>query len=416
MNKRVLIVAYRCSPYQGSEAGVGWGWAVMMARAGYDVTVLVGDVDRDDVARFLQTADLVVRQIRFVFVRRRRLAWLEPIFPPAYLWTYGWWLEDAYRVARRLHVEQPFDLVHQCTYVGFRVPGHLWKLGVPFVWGPIGGLEDMPWRFMREMGWYGVAYYTCYNTINTLQKWLLPGPKRAMRIAGRSGGLIAATEGIRREIRSWYGQESRVVCEIGPPGSVATSITERGPGEPLRIAWSGLHLPRKALPLLLRGLAGLGSRLDWRLTVLGTGPLTGRWQKLAGELGIADRIDWTGKLPRDQAVRKVHDAHVFAITSLKDLTSTVLLEALSQGVPVVCPDHCGFSNVVTEGCGVKVKMEHPRQLERDLAEAIAGLGADEPRRRTLARGALERIGDFGWDVKADEVHRVYQDVIRVSQK
>ncbi|HMO26459.1 MAG TPA: glycosyltransferase family 4 protein, partial [Tepidisphaeraceae bacterium] len=409
---RVLIVAYRCSPYQGSEAGVGWGWAVMMARAGHEVTVLVGDVDRDDVARFLQTADPVVQRMRFVFVRRRRMEWLERVFHPAYLWTYGWGLEDAYRVAKRLHAKQGFDLVHQCTYVGFRVPGHLWKLGVPFVWGPIGGLENTPWRFLREMGWYGATYYTCYNTINTLQKWLLPGPKRAMRIAGRAGGLIAATEGIRREIRRWYGQESRVVCEIGPPGEVATSITEREPGDPLRIAWSGLHLPGKALPLLLRGLAGLGQRLPWQLTVLGTGPLTTKWQRLARGLGIADRIEWTGKLPRDEAVRKVHEAHVFAITSLKDLTSTVLLEALSQGVPVVCPDHCGFSNVVTPECGIKVRMEHPRQLERDIAEAIAELGEDEARRRRLAWGALERIGGFAWEEKAREVEAVYREVLK----
>ncbi len=54
----------------------------------------------------------------------------------------------------------------------------------------------------------------------------------------------------------------------------------------------------------------------------------------------------------------------FVITSLKDLTSTVLLEALAQGVPVICPDHCGFADVVTGECGLKIPMEHGLCLKK----------------------------------------------------
>lgn len=414
----VLLIGYACDPNKGSEEGVGWGW-VQMIRRFAEVDVITADFNEPGLRGREQAG------LRFCFVKQRpwqyrpERVWRrieDSALKPLMNLSYTLWLGQATRLAREMVRRKRYDVVHLVTYVGFRFPGRFAELGVPFVWGPIGGLENTPWRFLREMGWYGAAYYTCYNVINTLQKALLPGPRRAMRIAGQAGGLIAATEGIRREIRRWYGQESEVICEIGPPGTVATSISERGEGEPLRIAWSGLHLPGKALPLLLRGLSGLGGRLDWRLTVLGSGPLTGKWQRLARELGIAGRIEWTGKLRRDEAVRRVHEAHVFAITSLKDLTSTVLLEALSQGVPVVCPDHCGFSNVVTGDCGVKVKMESPRQLARDLAEAIARLGADEGERRRLAWGALKRIEDFAWDVKARQVERIYRRVVESGKK
>jgi glycosyltransferase involved in cell wall biosynthesis len=328
--------------------------------------------------------------------------------------SYSFWLRQATRLARELTARERYDVVHLVTYVGFRFPGGFAGLGVPFVWGPIGGLENTPWRFLAEMGWHGGLFFACRNLINTLQKWLLPGPRRAMRTAGLAGGLIAATEGIRREIKRCYGQESTVICEVGPPGEVATGITDRSAGEPLRIAWSGLHVPGKALPLLLRALAGLGERVDWRLTLLGVGPLTGKWQAMARELGIGGRIEWTGKLPRDEAVRRVREAHVFALTSLKDLTSTVLLEALSQAVPVVCLDHCGFSDVVTEGCGLKVRMESRRQVVKDLGEAIAKLGEDEGLRRRLATGALERIGEFSWEKKAEVVERIYRQVVERS--
>ena len=147
----------------------------------------------------------------------------------------------------------------------------------------------------------------------------------------------------------------------------------REPGEKLRLSWSGLHLPGKALPLLLKALAKLPADLDWQLDILGKGPCTAKWQRVASKLGIGNKCHWHGWLPRDKAVPIVHRSHIFVITSLKDLTSTVLLEALSQGVPVLCPDHCGFSNVVTAECGIKVPIQSLRQFEADLASAILTL-------------------------------------------
>ena len=68
-------------------------------------------------------------------------------------------------------------------------------------------------------------YYAGRNMINTLQKMLLASPRRAFAKAGR--GVIAATEGIREEIRRWYGCESEVICEIGPPTHIAREHSER---------------------------------------------------------------------------------------------------------------------------------------------------------------------------------------------
>lgn len=411
---RILAIAYACDPRRGSEEGVGWGWVRMIAGLA-QVDVITADFQRAGVAQG------GLAGVHFHYVqprpwhyrpddrwRRIEASAAKPLMNLA----YQGWLGAAARLARDLCTRHRYDLVHLITYVGFRFPGRFYRLGVPFVWGPIGGLENTPWRFLGVMGWDGALFFAGRNLINTAQKALLPGPRQAMRVAGARGGLIAATAGIKREIAHWYGQRSTVICEIGPPADCAADCAQRAPGAPLQIAWSGQHLPGKALPLLLRGLAGLApDRLDWRLTVMGTGPLTGKWQALAQRLGIDDRIEWTGQLPRALAVRRMHAAHVFAITSLKDLTSTVLLEALSQGVPVVCPDHCGFANVVDASCGVKVPLQTPAQLARDLAAAIAALGADEPHRRALARGALVRTEAFSWARKADRLAAIYREVL-----
>ena len=229
------------------------------------------------------------------------------------------------------------------------------------------GLENTPWRFFPVLGLSGSIYYAGRNIINSLDKRFLSGPKQAFKKA--HGGIIAATEGIRREILRCFGEDSEVICEIGPPSEIADSHSEREPGERLKLSWSGLHLPGKALPLLLKALAKMPADMEWQLDILGKGPCTEKWQKVASKLGIGNRCHWRGWLPREEAMSIVHRSHIFVITSLKDLTSTVLLEALSQGVPVLCPDHCGFSNVVTAECGIKVPIQSLKQFETDLASS-----------------------------------------------
>jgi len=418
---KVLISAYACNPYKGSEEGVGWGWVRAISKH-HNIYVITAAYHREDIEKAISEKIIPSSQVKFFFVPHKPWhyspvkGWKfieNSILKPIMNHAYRLWQSDAYKLAQKLHGQYHFDLVHQVTYVGFRFPGYLWKLNLPFVWGPIGGLENTLWRFIPGLGLTGGIYYAGRNILNSFHKKFLSGPKMAFRKA--QGGVIAATEGIRREILHWYGVDSEVICEIGPPPEVADYHSLREVGSPLKLSWSGQHLSGKALPLLLKALAVLPESLDWQLDILGQGPCTGKWQRQAKKLGIDKRCNWHGWLPRDRAISIVHDSHLFIITSLKDLTSTVLLEALSQGVPVVCPDHCGFSNVVTEDCGIKLPIISPKQFVSDLSVAIKILADDEIERRRLADGALNRINDFSWEKKAELVDAIYRRKTQVNK-
>jgi glycosyltransferase involved in cell wall biosynthesis len=105
------------------------------------------------------------------------------------------------------------------------------------------------------------------------------------------------------------------------------------------------------------------------------------------------------------------DSHVFAITSLKDLTSNVAVEAISLGIPVVCLDHCGFADLVTDECGIKVLAGTEEQIISDLSDALRKLYWDEPLRRTLSKGALRRARDYTWPNKMATLDQVYDSVL-----
>jgi glycosyltransferase involved in cell wall biosynthesis len=180
----------------------------------------------------------------------------------------------------------------------------------------------------------------------------------------------------------------------------------------MRIAWSGRHLPGKALHLLLQALSRLPVPIDWRLDIYGDGPSRKGWQQLANGLGVEARCIWHGQVSRTEALEGLKVAHLFVTTSLKDLTSTVVLEALANGVPVLCPDHCGFSDVVNEHCGIKIPIGSVREFETGLSSAIVAAARDETMRRCLAEGALVRARDYSREAKGEAIDRVYDRVLR----
>jgi len=414
---RVLASAFACNPYEGSEHGVGWGWITAIARD-HDVHVLVADFEREDIEKWLADHPEFHKKAIFHFVPRRFYHYTNKSrfwrrienssLKPIMNLSYRLWLRDSYKVAQKLNQEHAFDVAHLITYVGFRFPGHLWKLDVPFVWGPIGGLENTPWQLLQLLGVRGALYYAMRNLINSYHKKCLISCKRAFNKAGV--GIIAATEGIRREIRKHYGMDSTVVCEVGPPEHIATGYSTRQAGEPIVLSWSGEHLAGKGLPLLLRSLGKLREDVDWRLEILGDGPCMKEWKRLAFKLGISKKCSWHGKVIREDAIRIMHDSHVFVITSLKDLTSSVLLEALSQGLPIVCLDHCGFADIVDDTCGVKIPIDSVPSIPDLFAKAIAQLWSDEILRQRMAKNALEKIGRFTWSKKRNALNEIYASV------
>lgn len=415
MNRRykILISAYACSPYQGSEPGVGWGFISALARI-HDLWVIVEEEKfRKDIDRYLNEHPEFSKSAHFHYLRKKRRRLLRRLWPPSYYWYYRRWHDDAFVLAKKLHGEIGFDLAHQLTMVGFREPGYLWKLGIPFVWGPVGGMGLFPWRFLPRVGFYGACYYLGYNLLNLWQMNFAKRPKCAAHSTG--SGLIMATPENQSSALRYWGCDSALMSEVGLPTHRTLEPVRRKPGDPLQVVWTGLHTPRKALNLGLEALGRLPGELYWNLHVLGKGTCTPTWKRMSKQLGLEDRCHFYGWLQRDEGLRIMASNHVMLITSLRDLTSTVTVEALAMGLPIVCLDHCGFSSVVDETCGIKVPVTAPAQVIDGLAKAIQRLALDEDLRHTLALGAVQRVETFSWEKKAEILDGIYRQKIIESQ-
>lgn len=403
---KILVSCYACSPYRGSEPGMGWNFVYGLSKFHEVYVIVEKEKWEKDINKFLIDNPESTKNLHFYFIHKQRNRLLRKIWPPSYYWYYKKWQKKAYSLANELHKNEKFDLVHQLNMVGFREPGYLWKMDLPFVWGPIGGMEVTNWQFLSSLGLKGMLHYFARNVINIFQMNYMKRPKQA--VSRNNKQLVAATPFTKEMIKKYWNENSDVICEVGQEKSEINEITKRTK-DYLNIVWSGLHKPRKALPILLRALSMLNC--NYKLHILGVGEETIKWKVLAQKLGISDNCIWYGWVKRDDALKVMKVGHVFCITSVHDLTSTVTLEALSYGLPIICLDHCGFSHVVNDKCGIKIPVESPKQAYRDFATAIEKVYNDEEFRYELASGAIKRAKDFSWDKKVYKLNEIYSNLI-----
>jgi glycosyltransferase involved in cell wall biosynthesis len=420
--KKVLVSAFACSPYEGSESGIGWNIVTRLARF-HDITVLVGDVaphlkKKKHLDKYF-SEHAAIPGLHFHYIPpSKAVALLERIHHvpgcwPVYYIAYRFWQKKALRVARSLHCVNNFEAVHELTIQSSRTPGYLWKLGLPFIWGPFSGAPVIPTAFYGMFGWSGGFRPISRDILNRVQHKL---GRRIGRIARRAAKVFVATPEDERHARNrWH-----IVPELHPASGANVSFSgshrQRRPGDPLRIVWSGLMVPRKALLLLLQALAALPEQADWTLDILGDGPMRRPWEKHAKQLGLpAGRVHWHGKLSLVEAKEAMSACDVLVHTALTEGTPNVVLEAVSFGLPVICHDACGMGVVVTKSCGIKIPLVSPRISIQFLSQSLSELLADPDLLDLLSKGALERAKELSWDDLAQRIAETYSKVTEQAE-
>ena len=403
---RILISAYACSPFQGSEASMGWGFINELSKH-HKLTVFVeSEKFQSDIEIFLKD-DTNYSKINFIYVRKRRNRWLRKIWPPSYYKYYKEWHLNVFQIAKDLHSKEKLDLVHQLTMSGFREPGFLWKIDAPFVWGPVGAMGYFPKQFLTHIGAKGFIHYVAYNFYNFMHMNFLRRPKKAAKKAGI--GLISATTDNKERFFQHWNANSTLINEIGIPHFKNNNgVSLRQEAEPLRIVWSGLHTPRKALNIGLKSLSLLPDEIDWELHILGDGEVSYKWKNYAKSLGISNKCIFHGMVDRDKVLEVMTGSHLMLITSLRDLTSAVTVESISMALPVICLDHSGFSDVIDDTCGIKIPLTNFNQVTSDISNAVKKLALDNSYREMLSIGAMKRAESFSWDKKVQDLNNIYK--------
>ena len=103
----------------------------------------------------------------------------------------------------------------------------MWKLGIPFVWGPVAGASDVPWSYFKMLSWRDRLFYGLKNIINAAHKRFKARARCAARAAKH---IFVTTDNDQALISRRWGFESQIMLDTGRPNwkGVCGNMTAAG--------------------------------------------------------------------------------------------------------------------------------------------------------------------------------------------
>jgi glycosyltransferase involved in cell wall biosynthesis len=166
---------------------------------------------------------------------------------------------------------------------------------------------------------------------------------------------------------------------------------------------AGRLVPHKRVGLLLDVLARLPGVTA---AVVGDGPERPKLEQRASDLGIADRVRFTGQLPRaDDVYAYFRSAKAMLVLSEQEGFGMTVIEAQAAGaVPIVVrSEFSAAADLVVDGVTGILVAARPD----DIAASVRSLLADGVLRESLRRNAVAAAERYDWDAIADRMERVY---------
>ena len=402
---KVLLVGHACSPIHGSEPSFTWNWAWHLS-ALHDVWALVHPHERKAVEDFLRTHPNP--KLRFIWITPspRWDPWKPTRGERLIRLHYLLWQRAALNRAIELHRHHHFDLVHHVSWGTVSAPPLLWRLSIPFVWGPVGGAQTAPPAFRRYFGqaWRKEAL----RTLRVRIACRMP----SFRKAARKSDLILATNAeTLRAFRLAGASELALFLDSGITSRfLPKNHIQRPPKRELTLLWVGRLEPGKALPLALEAVASVRD-LPLRLVVAGEGPLRAEWQELAKRLGVANQVQFLGRVSWQEMPQLYREADVFIFTSLRDSFGTQVLEAMAHALPILTLDHQGVGCLVPKDASIKVPVQSPRETVKALGEGIRALAKNPGMRSRMGEAGWEFAKTQSWEQRAERIRTLYTCIL-----
>jgi glycosyltransferase involved in cell wall biosynthesis len=410
MKPSIVLNAYACAPKRGSEPGMAWNWVIHLAKY-CKLHVITEGEWRDDIEAALGKLPYS-ENIKFYYNpvsdEIRQMCWNQGDW--RFYYYYRKWQKEALHIAKTIIQNNSIDIVHQLNMIGFREPGYLWKIeNKPFVWGPIGGLKQFPISYLESASLKMKLFNLLKNQLNLFQ---LKQSKRVDKALKRANLLISSIPDSYNALKKHKGYESIIIPETG----CYTTDIERSlnfENEEFHILWVGKFDFRKQLILALKALAETKNK-KIILDIYGDGSIVQKLQakQLAVTLNITNQVIWHGNQSNEQVMNAMQESHLFFFTSVNEDTSTVVLEALSNNLPVLCFDACGFGAVVDENIGIKIPLTNPSRSILEFADKLNYLFKNREVLKKMSTNCKVRQEELSWYKKTEKMVELYKAVIR----
>lgn len=402
----ILINAYACSPNMGSEPGMAWNWCVNLAKY-CELHIITEGEFKDNIEKTLPSLP-EGKNMHFYYNpvsdEIRRMCWNQGDW--RFYKFYKEWQWKTYLMAKDICKNTHIDILHQLNMIGFREPGYLWKIkDIPFIWGPVDAKESFPTNYLDGANLKTKLFVRLKNLITKLQ---LKYSIRTHKAAQSAKYVISASSNSQISFKKYYKLNTELLNETGC-NIIKIDVINKTNKTIFDVLWVGKLDFRKQLGLALRIIAEANNKRI-RFHIVGGGNNTA-YISLANKLGIEKQCIWHGSISHNEVQKIMQDSDVFLFTSVAEGTPHVVLEAISNNLPVICFDTCGQGDSVNSKIGVKIKLSNPDLSIKEFSKIINYLESDRTILHEMAINCKERQTELSWNEKTKAMIELYNKAL-----
>lgn len=276
---------------------------------------------------------------------------------------YALWQRAVAKEASLLDLEVGgFDIVHHATFSAFWLPNGVARLNRPLVVGPVSGGTFTPFPLLPLLGIRGfVADSIRYGNALVAARLTRGTWKRA-------GVVIAQND----QMEAFARKHLAVRGDLMVQSHAVDPVVDDPKGDASRFpivlfvgrleTWKGVLLAIDAFSRVPVSEA--------RLVFVGEGRARNLIERRARDLGLSERVDLLGDVPRSRVLELMGSASCLLFPSFHDSAGFVVSESLSLGLPVVCLDHGGPGWLTRSWSGTPSEAVPPGRIE-DTVVALA---------------------------------------------
>lgn len=409
---KICLLGYRSNPYSGGQGIYLKFLSKALVERGHRVDVISGEPypELDDRVRLIKLPGLNL------FEEENHVTALKPRHLLSYTDFFEWFsmltggFAEPYTFGRRLvqyfkRHRPDYDIVHDNQSLCYGTL-QLQKMGVPLlttIHHPI--TSDLRIALQSAENWKMRLLVRRWHSFLGMQK----------KVVRQLNNLVTVSEASRSDIATDFSvpETSLKIVHNGIDTEAFKPLPHIEP-EPFTVmATASADAPLKGLDYLIHAIAKLEHELpDLKLNVLGKLKQDGDTAKLIQRLNIGHRIHFHSGLTTEEVAELYASATCAVVPSIYEGFGLPAGEAMACGVPIISTDGGALPEVVGDA-GITV----PTRDSDAIASAIRVVLDDETLRNKFAERGRKRILDkFSWAVAAEEMEKLYRNIIVESTR
>ncbi len=401
----ILYIAYSCKPNKGSEEKIGWNVPVESAKHN-KVFVVTKIESREAIEEYLKKNPIENIKFYYIDIAGVYKKIFKGIMHAGRLNRYH---KKAYPLVKKICRDENIDVIHQITPIEFRSVGNFSKIkGVKFVCGPLGGGEYFPPCFKK----YAKGNMWAENARKILNFCSKLKYKICKTLKNCDYVLFTNKETKKYLSKVIDDNKCAMFSDVGiSQNEITPPFSRDAAKKKFTMLVAGRLAYRKGHEFLLEALKELPPDFDYECRFLGEGPIEHKLKTITCDYGLQDKVVFRGRIPYEEMAQEYRNADVFIMPSIRETSGAVLLESLSNGLPIITMKKFGAALLLDGTNAYFYEGNALQEYKKNLNAVLLGLAKSPLELLKKGENARQSAYKHVWDEKVKFYNSIYKKIV-----